>query len=406
MNVSLNSIALALTTLCVHGQALKPGPQVLTFLSGVDDTDQPYGLYLPANFDPARKYPLVISLHGAGSNHRLNLRRVFGRGNLPGETDAEATRYFPTLRDVDYIVASPLARGTMGYQGIPEADVYDVLADVRSRFRIDEDRVYLTGLSMGGGGTLWLGLTRPDIWAAVAPVCPAPPPETIALAPNALNLPVHFFHGALDPVVNPSVSREWVAKLHELGSNVEYVEYPGVRHNSWDNAYKDAAIFTWFSQFKRDRFPDRVRFTTDRYKYNSAYWLKLDSMTPGVFARIDATFTAPNRLEITTAALDGFTLALAGHAKYNPTRPLSVSVDGKVVRVRGKVLSFSKANGLWTNAAIAPTGKTVAREGPVSDALSRHHIYVYGTAGNPSPDELAARRETAARGADWSTPRS
>ncbi len=61
----------------------------------------------------------------------------------------EATRYFPKWDNVDYIVASPYARGTAGYQGVPEQDVYDVLADVKKRFKIDEDRTYLTGLSMG-----------------------------------------------------------------------------------------------------------------------------------------------------------------------------------------------------------------------------------------------------------------
>ena len=126
-------------------QVYVPGPQVFTFLSDVDDTDQPYGLYLPKQYDPQKKYPLVISLHGAYSNHRLNLRRVFGKGNRIGETDAEATRYWPQLRDVDFIVASPLARGTMGYKGIAEKDVYDVLGDVKRRFSVDEDRIYLRG---------------------------------------------------------------------------------------------------------------------------------------------------------------------------------------------------------------------------------------------------------------------
>src|SRR6516165_8463904 len=77
------------------GSAIQPGPQVATFSSDVDGTDQPYGLYVPRNFDPAKKYPLVVSLHGAWSNHRLNLRRVFGMGNRPGESDLDATRYFP-----------------------------------------------------------------------------------------------------------------------------------------------------------------------------------------------------------------------------------------------------------------------------------------------------------------------
>jgi dipeptidyl aminopeptidase/acylaminoacyl peptidase len=104
-------------------QRLASGPQVLTFFSNVDDTEQPYGLYLPPGYDAKRAYPLVISLHGAGSNHRLNLRRVFGKSNAEGETDVEASRSFPAWKDVDYIVASPLARGTMGYQGVAERDV-------------------------------------------------------------------------------------------------------------------------------------------------------------------------------------------------------------------------------------------------------------------------------------------
>src|SRR6185369_4823008 len=141
----------------------------------VDSSDQPYALYVPKNFDRARTYPLVISLHMEESSHLLNMRQFLGRNP-----------------DVDFLVASPLARGSMGYRGIAEKDVYDVLADVKRRYPVDEDRVYMTGLSMGGGGTLWIGLTRPDIWAAIAPVCPAPPEGTQDFAPNALNYPVHF----------------------------------------------------------------------------------------------------------------------------------------------------------------------------------------------------------------------
>src|SRR5262249_47708578 len=141
------------------------GPQVTTFHSNIDDSNQPYALYSPPLPAQGKKYPLVIALHEAGSDHRLNLRRVFGKGNLPGETDPHATRLFPQWKDVEYIVASPLARGSMGYRGIPEQDVYDVIADVKQRFSIDEDRIYLTGIAAGGAGALWLGITRPDIWA-------------------------------------------------------------------------------------------------------------------------------------------------------------------------------------------------------------------------------------------------
>lgn len=392
----------------VPAQLFKPGPQVATFLSDVDDTDQPYGLYLPKDFSPARKYPLVISLHGAGSNHRLNLRRVFGRGNRPGETDAEASRYFPPLRDVEYIVASPLSRGTMGYQSLAEKDVYDVLTDVKKRFPIDEDRIYLTGLSMGGGGTFWLGLTRPDVWAAIAPVCAAVPEGTEDLAPNALNLPVHLFHGDQDQAVPVAVSRKWQKLLLGLNSSVEYIEYPDVRHNSWDYAYRDGAIFDWFAKFRGTPFPDRVRFVSRTYKYNSAYWVQLDGLTPGVLASIDARFTAPNKLEVTTAQLDGFTLNLDGHPKCAKSRPLEISVDGVVHKLKAQaVVSFSKAPG-WQPSRYTPAGgaKRPGLEGPISEAVTSRHIYVYGTGNAPDQEELRRRRELAERAAEWSSPRS
>src|SRR5690349_6792619 len=117
-------IALCLAVDVAGAQTLPAGPQVLTFFSDADDTGQPYGLYLPKNYDATKKYPLIVMLHGAGSNHRLALRRVFGKSSTQGENDVEATRYFPEWKDVDYIVASPYARGTAGYQGIPEKDVY------------------------------------------------------------------------------------------------------------------------------------------------------------------------------------------------------------------------------------------------------------------------------------------
>lgn len=399
------------TTLSMS-QNLPAGPQVTTFHSDVDDTEQPYGLYIPKNYNAGKKYPLVIMLHGAGSNHRLSLRRVFGKSNAPGETDVEVSRTFPAFKDVDYIVATPYARGTMGYQGIAEKDVMDVLADVKKRFNIDEDRTYLTGLSMGGGGTLWIGLTRPDIWAAIAPVCPAPPDGTIDLAPNTLNYPSWFHHGDKDQAVPIAVSRDWTKKMKELGSNVEYTEYPGVNHNSWENAYADAQIFDWFSKYKRDLHPARVHYVAKSYQYNHAYWVTFDQIIPGVPAEIDVKFTAPNTLDIKTTHLPAFTLNLAGHPQYNAGQPLTVTIDGKKVKTQtADAVSFrldppvKKKDAAWVNAkAEQPaTAKKAGAEGPIPAAMSDRHVYVYGTAGNPTEEELKKRRTVAEEAANWAT---
>jgi predicted esterase len=390
----------------VAAEEPKAGPQVLTFPSAIDDSDQPYGLYLPDNYDSTKKYPLVVSLHGAESNHRLNLRRVFGRGNRPGESDAVASRFFPPFPEVDFIVASPLARGTMGYQGIAERDVYDVLADVRARFNIDEDRIYLTGLSMGGGGALWLGLTRPDIWAAIAPVCPYPPTETAELAGNALNIPMKIFQGKLDPVVKAESVKQWQERLTEAGVQSEYVEYPTVRHNAWDYAYKDAAIFDWFKQFRRVRFPEHVRFAARDYAHSSAYWVRFDALTPGTTAEIDARFEARNSIAITTKKTDGISLLLKGHPMASARQFLSISIDGQKLRSRwSEAVSLARTEKGWALHRLAPKPgqKRVGAEGPIVDALSAKHIYVYGTADSAAPEEIEQRRAEALQAAEWST---
>lgn len=408
---------LMFSTKAAIAQKLKSGPQDLSFFSGIDETDQPYAVYIPKNFDETRKYPLVIFLHGAMSNHRLGLRRVFGQGNIQGpdfikpgnipvETDLEATRYWPELKDVDFIAAAPFARGTAGYQGIPEQDVYDMLDDLKQRFPIDEDRIYLTGLSMGGGGTIWLGLTRPDIWAAIAPVCPAPPAESADIVANAANLPVHLFIGDKDFLYKSVL--DWKSKLEASAKIFNYVEYPGIGHNSWEYAYKDGFIFEWFSQFKRDPYPSQVKFSTKWFKYDKAYWIKFDDFTPGTLASAEARFTGRNQIEVTSSNLNAFTLSLEGHPEFEPGKKLTVKLDGKIFNVTTPdAVSFTKINGVWINRKFTPgfNSKRRGAEGPVSEAVKGNHIYVYGTGGNPSREELAARRSQAAEAADWAADR-
>jgi hypothetical protein len=260
---------------------------------------------------------------------------------------------------------------------------------------------------MGGGGTLWIGLTRPDIWAAIAPVCPAPPQGTEKLALNALNLPVHIFHGDADPVVRKEGVREWVRQLKELDTRVEYTEYPGVAHNSWENAYANAQIFDWFGRFQRNPYPDRVRFVSDRLKYNSAYWVRLTGLTPGRPASIDARFTADNQIEITTADLESFDLDLAGHPRFSNNRPVRVTLDGRQLEAPADQLSFRREGDRWLAGKSAPSlgGKRPGAEGPMSEVIAARHIYVYGTADNPTAPEMQARVQQALRAAEWSVDR-
>ena len=394
---ALPAQSLSLRSATPHGTA-----QVLTFHSTVDDSDQPYALYLPPGYDRARKYPLVVSLHSEDSNHRLNMRQLFGIAVRYGEADPPDMRYFPVTRDADFLVACPWARGAMGYQGIGEQDVYDVLADVERRFPVDQDRVYLTGISMGGGGALWLGLTRPDVWAAIAPLCPVPPPGTWETALNAFNLPVRIFQGEIDPIVAPAIARSWQRHFLDLGAAAGYIEYPGVRHNIWDFAYRNGAVFDWFASVKRNPYPQHVRFATRSYRYAKAYWVNIDGLTTGTEASIDATWTSRSGLKVETTAIDGFTVTPA----QVPTTLVTAVIDSATLRVRpAPSLSFTRASGQWRVGRLAPSGKRPGLEGPIWQAVASRHIYVYGSSG-ATADELEFRRERAETAADWSTPRA
>ena len=239
---------------------------------------------------------------------------------------------------------------------------------------------------MGGGGALWLGLTRPGVWAAVAPLCADVFPGTEDLAPNALNLPMRFFHGDLDPAVGVESSRQWQRRLLSLESPVEYIEFPGVRHNAWDFAYKDGAIFDWFGKYRRNANPDRVRLVARDLRYAAAYWVRIDALAPGVLASVNAVRSAGG-VRVETRDVDAFTLATSAKA---------VTIDGAAVRLRpAAALSFSKTAQRWRQ---SPAG-AAALQGPIVEAVNARHIYVYG-AGD------AQTRGYAESAAAWSSNRS
>jgi predicted peptidase len=113
---------------------------------------------------------------------------------------------------------------------LSEKDVMNVLDMMRKEFNIDERRIYLMGHSMGGAGTLHLGVKYPSIWAALAPIAPA----AFSLNPDSLkaipSMPLIFVHGDKDEAVPVDLSRRWVDKLKELNMTYEYNEMPGVSH--------------------------------------------------------------------------------------------------------------------------------------------------------------------------------
>jgi predicted esterase len=124
----------------------------------------------------------------------------------------------------------------------------EAMAQLRKEFNLDENRLYITGLSMGGYGT-WDAIARnPKLFAAAVPVCGGADEAT---APIIKDIPIWCFHGGADPTVPTERSRNMIKALKDAGGDPKYTEYPGVGHNSWDRAYSEPELPKWFFAQKR-----------------------------------------------------------------------------------------------------------------------------------------------------------
>jgi predicted esterase len=204
---------------------------VHTYRSSVDQTDQPFAVFLPKNDSPGKRYPLLVSLHGAGGDHRSGLRQVVGDEKHP--------------RDLPFIVVAPYGRGSMGYLGLAERDVIDVVIHAQQRFPVDHERIYLTGVSMGASGSYHLVSKYPKYFAAAIFVCGKP------LDNQDLALPSWILHGEKDDVVPVQLSRD----LHRALPATRYTEFPGAGHNIASQAYSTPGLFAWLLSYKRPPLP-------------------------------------------------------------------------------------------------------------------------------------------------------
>lgn len=198
-----------------------------------------YLLYLPKGYGGSaeQKWPLMLFLHGAGERGSdIELVKKHGPPKL-----AEQGKDFP------FIVVSPQCPS--GTWWTEELDALMALLDeVESRHRVDPNRVYLTGLSMGGFGSWALGCRHPERFAAIAPICGG---GEWFLADRLKNVPVWVFHGAKDPVVPLRESTEMVEALKRAGGNVQLTVYPEAQHDSWTETYDNPKLYEWFLSHRR-----------------------------------------------------------------------------------------------------------------------------------------------------------
>jgi predicted peptidase len=195
-----------------------------------------YLLYLPEGYDKEDKpWPLVLFLHGAGESGRdLNKVKIHGPPKL-----IEAGKKFPM------IVVSPQSP-RMGWD-VPTLNA--LLDEIVATHKVDKDRVYVTGLSMGGFGTWALAAAYPDKFAAIMPICGGSDPHD---AVKLNHLSIWVFHGAKDNVVPPNRSENMVKALKEHGAkNIQFTLYPNAGHDSWTQTYDNSEVWDWLLKQKR-----------------------------------------------------------------------------------------------------------------------------------------------------------
>lgn len=224
----------------------------------------PYRILYPKNYDQSKKYPLIIFLHGSGERGNDNaLQLVHGAKLFLKE---ENRKNFPAIvvfpqcpRESSWIsirrdtTKSPYAL-LFDYSTPPNWPLVaanELVKQLAKTEAVDTKRIYIGGLSMGGMGTFESVFRYPGMYAAALPICGG---GDEALYDKRVNKTVFsIFHGASDPVVPVNLSTQMVAKLKALKVKVVYKEYPGVGHNSWDNAFAEPDFMSWMFQQKRKK---------------------------------------------------------------------------------------------------------------------------------------------------------
>ncbi len=218
--------------------------------TAADGKQLPYRLMKPEAFDPDKEYPLVLYLHGrggCGSDNRLN---VTDTGIPAVFASEEKRRQYPAIVLVPQCPAGQAwARTGRRNWGKPvQPLVFGMLDSVLSQLKVDRQRIYVTGLSLGGMGTFGMVAARPDLFAAAVAVCGGWDP---AQAAEMTAVPFWIFHGRLDPLVPVKYSRKMVDALKQAGGDVTYTEYPDVKHPSWTRAYATEQMWQWMFAKRR-----------------------------------------------------------------------------------------------------------------------------------------------------------
>jgi pimeloyl-ACP methyl ester carboxylesterase len=369
------------------GQQIRPGGFIrLTYIDEIDNTPQFCKCYLPINYDPSKKWPMVIFLHGAIQNipEYYKIWEADKRHEDPAD-----------LENVIYI--EPHGRGNTSYRGIGDRDVLKCIELAKQKLNIDDDRVYLMGMSMGGFGTWNVATRHPGLFAAIATIYGGDDYHvnfskeqlaamsdrqlylddkfsTTSQMESLLNIPILVTHGDQDQTVDVNLSRYIVRMLQRWDYNVRYHEVPGKGHESL-GLYDQ--IVSWLLQYKRDDSPKNVRIRAADLRTASAYWVKVNHrIIPDQFIIVDAEVLAGNNVRIDSKNAEEIELSLPGKlVDYN--KPVKIVWNGEIIEqentAQGKIILKNK------EVVYGSLNKNPQIAGPIADYQNTPFMIVAGT---------------------------
>lgn len=213
-----------------------------------------YRILYPENYNPSQKYPVILFLHGAGERGADNEAQLVHGGDM-------FAAYANQVKYPAFIIApqcpedsqwAPYKRPIEGYGRIfptnapiskPLGAVKELVDEYIAKGMIDTKQIHVTGLSMGGMGTFDLLCRYPNFFATATPICGAVNIDRVANYRG--KTAIRLYHGDADKSVDVKYSQEAYEALKKAGANVIYKEYPGVAHNSWDNAFAEPDYLSW-----------------------------------------------------------------------------------------------------------------------------------------------------------------
>jgi predicted peptidase len=218
----------------------------------------PYQILYPKDYKPGKKHPLLVVLHGAGERGDDNEAQMkYGKNvflDSLNRINFPAIVIFPQCPKDSYWSSVKINRSTT-----PTSFLFDYSApinwplkavvDLVKSIKHDKNRTYIMGLSMGGMGTMEAISRNPKMFAAASPICGG---ADLSYVPQYVKrVPLWVHHGDVDIVVPVRHSRELVKAVQDQGVEVKYSEYPGVNHNSWDNAFKQPDLLSWIFSHRK-----------------------------------------------------------------------------------------------------------------------------------------------------------